>query len=55
MRKNPNIPFSQPNEPVEIPFSPIVEVPQDETHGTFRISRRTQEEIENIKGNKHKR
>ena len=47
--KNPNIPFSQPNESVEIPFSPIIALPQDETHGTIRISQRTPEEIEKYK------
>ena len=47
--KNPNIPFSQPGEPVEIPLSPIVALPQDETYGIIRMSRRTTEEIEKYK------
>ena len=44
--KNPNIPFSQPGEPIEIPFSPIVALPQDETYGIIRMSRRTPKDIE---------
>ena len=36
--KNPNIPFSQPNEPGEIPFSPIIALTQDETYCIIRIS-----------------
>ena len=47
--KNPNILFSQPSEPIEIRFSPIRALPQDETHGTIRISRRTPTKIEKYK------
>ena len=35
--KNVNVPFSQPGEPVEIPFSPVA-LPQDETYGIIRMS-----------------
>ena len=47
--KNLNIPLSQLGEPVEIHFSPIVALPQDETYSTIRMSRRTPEEIEKYK------
>ena len=44
--KNPNIPFYQPNELQEIPFSPIIALPQHETHGKIKISQRIPKEIE---------
>ena len=46
---NPSIPFTNPEEPREIPFVPFKTLPQDETYGTIRMSRRTHEEIEKYK------
>ena len=46
---NPSIPFTNPKEPREIPFVPFKTLPQDETYGTIRMSRRTPKEIEKYK------
>ena len=43
---DPFIPFTNPNELVKMPFFPIKALPQDETHGTIKMSQRTPEEIE---------
>ena len=43
---NLSIPFTNPEEPREIPFVPFKTLPQDETYGTIRMSRRTLEDIE---------
>ena len=43
---NSSIPFTNPKEPGEIPFVPFKTLPQDETYGIIRMSRRTPEEIE---------
>ena len=42
----PVILFSNLDEGGEIPFTPCRSLPQDETYGTIRMSRRTLEEIE---------
>ena len=46
---NPSIPFTNLEEPGEIPFVPFKTLPQNETYGTIRMSRRTPEEIEKYK------
>ena len=46
---NPSIPFTNPEEPREIPFVPFETLPQDETYGTIRMLRRTLEEIKKYK------
>ena len=46
---NPSIPFTNPEEPREIPFIPFKTLPQDHSYGIIRMSRRTPEEIEKYK------
>ena len=46
---NPSIPFTNLEEPGEIPFVPFKTLPLDETCGTIRMSRRTPGEIEKYK------
>ena len=49
---NPSIPFTKPEKLGEIPYVPFKTIPQDETHGAIRMSRRTLEEIEKYKREK---
>ena len=37
------MPFSNPDKGGEIPFKPCRSLPQDETYGTIRMSRRSEE------------
>ena len=46
---NTSITFTNPEEHGEISFFPFKTLPQDETYGTIRMSRRTLEEIEKYK------